>query len=82
LTQEYDMHDCTAQPFFFFVTFRHTSQHSLISAEGQINASMTHQPLTCDSRMHCLLFYSDAGRWWQEEHASLFGHYSVCVEST
>jgi hypothetical protein len=74
LAQEHDMHDCTVQ-FFSLVTSGHTTQHSVISAEVQMNASMTHQPLTCDSRMYCLLFYSVVGRWWQEEHAWLFGHY-------
>jgi len=79
LAQEHDMHDCTVHhdctvQFFSLVTFGHTSQHSVISAEGQMNATMTHQPLICNSRMHCLLFYNVAGRW-QEEHAWLFGHY-------
>jgi len=36
-----------ATPFSCCVMYGHAIQHSLISAEGQMNASMTHQPSTC-----------------------------------
>jgi hypothetical protein len=57
--------DCTMQ-FSFPVTFGHTIQHSVVSAEDQMTASMTHQPLKCNQGMHCLHFFNDADGWWQE----------------
>ena len=79
LSQEHDMHDfqstLTAQGnFFSLVMFGHTIQHSVISAEGHMNASMTHQPLTCNCGMHCLHFSNAANGWWHT-HTQLLGHY-------
>jgi hypothetical protein len=61
LAQEHDMHDfqCTMTAqynFFSLVTFGHTTQHSVISAEGQMNASMTHQLLHVIAE--CTAFFS------------------------
>jgi hypothetical protein len=57
----------------FSVTFRHTLQHSVISAEGQMNAAITSQPFKYDPEMHCLHFSNAAYGWWQK-HAWFFGH--------
>jgi len=54
--------------------FGHAFQQSIISAEGQMNASMTLQALKFDLGMHCLYFYNAADGWWQEEHAWVFGY--------
>jgi hypothetical protein len=47
--------DCAVQ-FSSLVTLGRTIQHSVVSAEGQMNVSMTRQPLKCDRGMHCLHF--------------------------
>ena len=73
--EEHDMHDsqstllCCA--IFFLVMFGHAIQHSVFSAEGQMNASMTHQLLKCYRGMRCLYFSNSADGWWQEEHTWL-----------
>jgi hypothetical protein len=64
--EEHDMHDfhnpdCAMQ-FSFSVTFGHSVQHYVVSAESQ----MTCQLLKCDQGMDCLHFFSGAGGWWQE----------------
>jgi len=68
--EELDMHDfhnpnCAMQ-FFFSVTFGCFIQHSVVSAESQMTASMTRQPLKCDQGMHCFHFFNAADGWWQE----------------
>jgi hypothetical protein len=70
LAEEHDVHD-----FQNSVTFWHTIQHSVISAEHPMNATMTHQPLQCNQGTHCLHFSNVADGTWQEEHAWLFGHH-------
>jgi len=55
--------DCAVQ-FSYSVTLGHASQHSVISADGQTNTSMTCQLLKCDREMHCLHFSNAADRWW------------------
>ena len=64
--------DCPMQ-FSTLVTFRNAIQYFVVSAKGQMNESMTHQPLKRDQRMHCLHFSNAADGWWQE-HRWLFGH--------
>jgi len=54
------------------VIYEHAIRHSVISTEGQLNVYMTHQPLKCDQRMHCLHFCKAAYGWWKEEHTWLF----------
>ena len=65
----------------FPVTFGHAFQHSVISAEGQMNAAITTQQFKYDPEMHCLLFSNAAYGCWQE-HAWLFGHRWARMEST
>jgi hypothetical protein len=67
-------HPDYAVQFSSSVTLGRAIQHSVISAEGQMNASMTHQPLKCDRGMHCLHFSNAADGLWQGEHAWLFGY--------
>ena len=64
------------------VTFGHAILHSLVSAEGQMNASMTHQLLHCSWGMHCFHFSNSADGRRQEEHAWLFARCWAHVEST
>jgi hypothetical protein len=66
-------HPESAVQFSSSVTLGYAFQHSVISADGQINASMTRQPLKCDREMHCLHFSNVAVGWWQEENVWLFG---------
>jgi hypothetical protein len=50
---------------FSLVRFGHATQHSVISVEGQTNKSMTHQPLKCNTGIHCLRFSNAADGWWK-----------------
>jgi hypothetical protein len=59
----------------FLVPFGCAIQHSFIVAEGQMNVSMTRQPIKCDQGMRCLHFCNSTGGWWQEERAWLLGHH-------
>jgi len=77
LAEEHDVHD-----FQSYVTFGHTIQRSVISAERHMNAPMIHQSLQSNWGTHCLHFSNIADGTWQEEHAWLFGHHWACVEST
>jgi hypothetical protein len=52
-----------------FFLFGNASQHSVFSAEGPMNVSMTRHPLKCDRGLHCFHFSNTEDRWWQEEHA-------------
>jgi hypothetical protein len=72
--------DCAVQ-FSSLVILGHAIQHCVISAEGQMNASMTRQPLKCDRGTNCLHFSNAADGWWRE-HAWLFGYRWARVEST
>jgi hypothetical protein len=53
---------------FFLGDVGHIIQHSLILAEGQINASMTCQPLKCHQGMHWLDFSAAADGRWQKKN--------------
>jgi hypothetical protein len=61
------MHDfqstLTTVQFSSLVMFGHTIQHSVVSAEGPLNASMIHQLLKCDEEMHCHHFCLMADGW-------------------
>jgi hypothetical protein len=70
LAEEHDVHD-----FQSSVTFVHTIQHSVVSAELQMNAPMTHQPLQYNRGTHCLHFSNVTDGTWQEEHARFFGYH-------
>ena len=48
------------------MTFGHSVQHSVVSAESQMTASMTCQLLKCDQGVDCLHCFNAAGGWWQE----------------
>jgi len=48
---------------FFLGDVGYITQHSVVLAEDQINASMTYQPLKCDRGVHWLDF-SDAADGW------------------
>jgi len=48
---------------FFLGDVGYITQHSVLLAEGQINASVTCQPFRCDREVHWLDF-SDAGDGW------------------
>jgi hypothetical protein len=63
--------DCAMQ-FSSLVMLGRTIQHPVVSDEGQMNASMTHQPSKCNHGMHCLHFSNAADGWWKDEHAWLF----------
>jgi hypothetical protein len=43
--------DCAVQ--FSSLVTRHAIQHSVVSAVGQMNASITHEPSKCNRGMHC-----------------------------
>jgi hypothetical protein len=58
---------------FFLSDIGHAIRHFVILPKGQMNASMTLQPLVYDGGMHCL-YFSNVADWWQEEHAWLFGN--------
>ena len=73
--------DCAVQSSSS-VAFRRAIRHSVFSAEGQMNASMTRRPLKWDEGMHCLHFCDTADVWWQDECAWLLGHLWAHVEST
>jgi len=55
--------------FSSLVTLGNAVQHSVVSAYGQMNASMIRLQLKCYHRMQYLCFFCAAGGWWQEEHA-------------
>ena len=67
--------------FSSLVTFGQAIQHSAVSYEGQMTASMTRQLLKCDQGLHWLNFFNTADGW-QLEHAWLFGYHRAHVEST
>lgn len=56
--------------------------HSVFSAECQMNASITLQPLICSQGMQFLNFTNTADERWQEVHAWLIGHCGASVETT
>jgi hypothetical protein len=54
--------------------FGYAIQHSVVSAEGQMNASMTPQPLKCNQGMLFLHFSNPVDEWWHKKHTWLIGH--------
>ena len=74
-------HPDWATQFSSSVTFGNTIQHSVISADSQMNTSMTQQQLKHDWERHCLDF-SKAADGWQQEHTWLFDHCWTCLKST
>jgi hypothetical protein len=49
--------------------FGYAIQHSVISSEGQMNASMTPQPLKCNQGMQFLNFSNAVDERLREKHA-------------
>ena len=82
LAEEPDVHEFQSTPTTVqcssLVTFGCIIHHSVISAEDQMNESMTLQPLKCDWGMHCLPFSNAADGWWQEKLTMPFGCCSMC----
>jgi hypothetical protein len=67
LDEEHDKHvfHSNFNAIFCLVRFGHAIQHSVISVAGQMNKSMTHQPLKCNTGIQCLHFSSAADGWWK-----------------
>ena len=70
-TEENYVPDFQSQ-FSSSVSFGNPIQHSVASAECQVVASMTPQPVRSDRRMHCLHICNAAEGCWQDIHTWIF----------